>query len=381
MGKPSRSVDVQRLDSNFKVASGSAGLENISWHSPASAASPVAEQGGGGALQVAGLAWFDQERLYRRLPRNPSEPFTPAVDSLADAPAGGQIRFRTDSPRIAVRVQLSGPANMPHMPSTGQCGVDCYVGEPLRQRYAATARYDHKQDVYELLLVDLKSPEMRDITLNLPLYQGVQAVEVGLERQCELQPPRSYADGGRVVVYGSSITQGGCASRPGMCYTNILSRRFDCEFINLGFSGNGHGHPEVARAMAAIDDVALFVLDYDANMANAERLAPNLPVFIDILRQAHPSAQILVVSRIRFACEQYDPKEEKLRLTKREVQRDVVERLRSGGDSRIVFLDGGTLLGENWDECTVDGIHPTDLGFLRMADSLEPVLRKILQER
>jgi len=182
------------------------------------------------------------------------------------------------------------------------------------------------------------------------------------------------------VVYGTSITQGGCACRPGMAYTNILSRRLNLEFINLGFSGNGRGEPEVARIIATLPEPACFVLDYEANCTDPEQLRKTLPEFIRILRAAHPRIPLLVISRIPYAAEDHKPVAHGRRLERRDIQSQCVETFRQAGDSRIFFQDGSNLLGADFDECTVDGSHPTDLGFLRMAEGLEPVFRKILFE-
>lgn len=269
---------------------------------------------------------------------------------------------------------------MNHMPSTGQCGFDCYVGPPGRQHYLSTTKYDHKQTSYEVQLFDLPGRELRNICLNFPLYQGVEEVLVGLESGAQVLPPPPYDSDGKVVVYGTSITQGGCAARPGMAYTNILSRRINLEFINLGFSGSGRGEPEVAQAIAAIRNPACFVLDYEGNCVDTPMLKRTFPEFIRILRSRHPDVPILAVSRIRFAAELANPTAAQTRLERREFQKQAVEELRRKGDTRIFFKDGTDMLGDRFDECTVDGVHPTDLGFLHMADALTPVLRDILQE-
>jgi lysophospholipase L1-like esterase len=339
----------------------------LKWHSPKDA-----------PFGLAGFAWFATDRVYRRLPAKPKYPLPKPVDSLANCTAGGQIRFQTDSSRLSVRVRLSGVANMNHMPATGQCGFDCYIGPMGRQRYCNTTKYDHKQQSYECVLFDLPRTEMRNVTLNFPLYQGVVEVLVGLDEKAEILPPPPYKNDKLVVVYGTSITQGGCACRPGMAYTNILSRRLNVEFINLGFSGSGRGEPEVAQTIAEIPNPACFVLDYEANCVSAELLQKTFPEFIRILRSAHPNVSILAISRIPTASESFNQAARKTRLERRDFQKRTVDELRAKGDRMISFKDGSDLLGEGFDECTVDGSHPTDLGFLRMADGLTPVLKKIL---
>ncbi len=328
---------------------------------------------------LAGFAWFALERCYRRLPRNANHPLPPMVDMLANHTAGGQIRVQTDSTRLAIRVRLAGRADMDHMPATGQCGFDLYVGPPGAQRYLATTRADcRRRSKYEFLLLHTPERSLRNFTINFPLYQGVKEVSIGLDDDALLAPPLPYAQPGRIVAYGTSITQGGCASRPGSAYTNILSRRLQREFINLGFSGNGRGEPELAELMAEIADPACYLLDYEANCEDSAHLQRTLPPFIDILRSAHPATPILVLSRIPFANDLLHTDWLQTRVRNRDYQRELVETRRRQGDANIFFADGANLLGEDADECTVDGVHPSDLGFMRMADALEPVLRGIV---
>ncbi|NLO72779.1 MAG: hypothetical protein GX100_01545 [candidate division WS1 bacterium] len=328
-------------------------------------------------FDLQGFAWFERDRVYNRLPRNFPKPFRPELENLALNTAGGQIRFRTDSAQVAVRVTLIAPPAMGHMPATGQAGFDCYVGELGRQRYAGVTRFDVQLSSYESVLMQAPDRDMRSLTLNFPLYQGVQEVLVGLEPDAQLLPPLPYPDPRPVIVYGTSITQGGCASRPGMAYTNLLSRWLQRPFINLGFSGNGRGDAEIAEALAEIPNPAAYVLDYQAN-AGLEGLQATLDPFLDILRSAHASVPVLVVSRIRYAAEMLDPAVEQARQQASDFQAEVVARRVQAGDSALHFLDGTELLGPDFDECTVDGVHPTDLGFMRMATGLRPALETVL---
>jgi lysophospholipase L1-like esterase len=219
---------------------------------------------------------------------------------------------------------------------------------------------------------------MRNITLNFPLYMGVEEVLIGLDAEAEVVPPQEYSLKGPVIFYGTSITQGGCASRPGMAYTNILSRKMNVECINLGFSGNGRGEPELAAIIAQIEKPACIVLDYEANAGAEGVMERTLGNFIQILRKVHPYVPILVVSKIRFAREYYNRELLDNMQCLKQFQWDTVEFLKNKGDNHIYFFDGSTLLGEDFDECTVDGIHPSDLGFSRMAKGLESILTKIL---
>lgn len=333
-------------------------------------------------FQVAGLAWFEQEKKYRRLPTSPTSAIPKAVDHLANHTAGGQIRFQSDSSSLSVRVKLKDKANMTHMPATGQCGVDCYVGAPdtiVPLQYGNTTKYDLTLTEYECALYTNWPPTMRNIVLNLPLYQGVEEIWIGLDEDAAVSAPPSYASDKKVIVYGTSITQGGCASRPGMVYTNILSRRIPLEFINLGFSGSGKGEPELAEVIKQINNPACLVVDYEGNCVSTELFRKTLPEFISIYREAHPVTPILVVSRIRYAREELTPHLYEMRMERKRFEQSLVNELREQGDLNIYFFDGSESLGgKDFFECTVDGSHPTDLGFLRMADAFEPVLKTLL---
>lgn len=163
-----------------------------------------------------------------------------------------------------------------------------------------------------------------------------------------------------------------------MAYTNIISRKLNVECINLGFSGNGKGEPELARIITQIERPGCIVLDYEANCVSQELFYKTMPEFIEILRSVHREIPILLVSKIKYALELIDGEMLKRRLELKEFQFNLVEELKRKGDRFIYFYDGEELLGDSFDECTVDGVHPTDLGFMRMAEKLTPVIEKIL---
>ena len=237
--------------------------EPLAWHSPKAAAVPA-----GGAGVVCGGGRLSPACRCGRSGRLPA-----AVDALANHTAGAQIGFRSDSARVSVRVKLAGPADMDHMPATGQCGFDCYVRPDRGDSASISGRRDTTtgRPPTNARCSTMRAPALRNFTLNFPLYQGVEEVSVGLDAGAQVLPPPPFALDRPVVAYGTSITQGGCASRPGMAWTNILSRRLNVEFINLGFSGSGRGEPEVAATIAEIPNPACFILDYEANAGWTER--------------------------------------------------------------------------------------------------------------
>jgi len=356
-------LDIKKLDK--KMGLQGAVLAGIKWLDPKKA-----------PFVVSGLAWFKKEKLYRRLPVKPEWKVREGVDLLADCPAGAQLRFRTDSKRVAIRVLLTEAQRHEHMTATGQAGFDCYIGRPGKTLYISTTRFDQTKLAYEYRFFETDKKEMKSITLNFPLYQGVKDLIIGLDKSSKVLPPLPYKNKKKIIVYGTSTTQGGCASRPGMLFTNILSRRINLEFINLGFSGNGLGEPELARLISEIERPACFVLDFEAN--SGCMYAKNLPQFIRILRSYHAKIPILIISRMKFSPETLG-QETGVRLLRFKFTKDTVAGFKARGEKNLYLLDGSKLLGKDYDECTVDGVHPTDLGFWRIAAVLTPVLKKILK--
>ncbi len=199
---------------------------------------------------------------------------------------------------------------------------------------------------------------------------------VGIEAQSRIRTPKPFSRPGKIVIYGTSITQGGCVARPGMAYSNILSRKLDVAFVNLGFSGNGRGEPALAHLINQISGTSLIILDYEAN-AN-KTIINTLGPFVNILREKHPDTPILIMSKIRYASAPLGSPADKELMSRRDFQRNLVDERRISGDKNIYFLDGSEILGDDYDECTVDGSHPTDLGSARIADALLPAIEEIL---
>lgn len=326
-------------------------------------------------FRISGFAWFDKEKRYLRLPAQSDYDIPARVDELATNTSGGQISFRTNASKFELKVKLTDAASLGHMAASGQCGFDVYVGEPGQQMYYATVFPSLLDQSYEKTIWNFYSSsqqsteELREVTLNFPLYQGIEEVLIGTNPDAIIEQPTPYFSDKRVILYGTSITQGACASRPGMSYTNILSRRFNLEFINLGFSGSGKGEHGVALNIREIERPACFVLDYEANVSYKEYQDKLIP-FIETYREYHPHVPIIIISRIPFVQDKAIGEYEDYQ-NRREYSKLTVEKLKQQGDKNISFIDGSTLLGELWHECTVDGLHPNDLGFMEMANRME----------
>ncbi len=325
-------------------------------------------------IDVAGLPWFQENHGESwRLPVRSRDAFPKEVWNLSLDPTGGRIRFRTDSSSVALRLEWPHPPDMRNMHFFGQSGVDLYV----RNTYWGTAVPDKDAasgKIYEHVYFTGQPRTMRDITIYLALYSPVKVLEIGLDRDAALERATQFAVSSPVVFYGTSITQGGCASRPGMSYQAILGRLLNLNHVNLGFSGNGKGEAGVARAVAEID-AAAFVLDFAQNNSDADSLAQVYDPFIGILRQRHPDTPILAITPIYAAGEATgDQRNDQMRA----LIRKVVSRRIAAGDTHLQLVEGTDLLGPSRADGLVDGTHPNDLGFQWMAEGLAERLRKVL---
>ena len=322
---------------------------------------------------------------YMRLPLAFSaEPLVnDGVKTLMFHTAGGRIRFATDSPYVAVAMELPGVGHMAHMPLTGSSGADIYFAPEgsadmvCRKTIFPAIENGVPQTAFSGC-GDNPVSGCAEVTIHLPLYNAVTRVYIGLAQGACIKPPRAFSVEKPVLFYGSSITQGGCASRPGNNYMNHVCRWLDADFINLGFSGSAKGELCVADYIASLD-LSAFVMDYDHNAPDPEHLARTHYPFYRRVREAHPELPIVFISApfpfpasyidhpYRFA-ERHD-------IILRSYLRGVDE-----GDKRLFFLDGMTLYADrDQDACTVDGCHPNDLGFYRFAQAVYPVLRKALE--
>src|ERR1035437_3881995 len=325
-------------------------------------------------LGVYGLPWFSEDKpALRRLPLRLKDRFRPPVWDLAQDPSGGRIRFRTDSTTIGLVAANPRFSNMHHMASVGENGFDLYVGRD----YLGSAWPDAAGKMAKEWQVG-RQRKMRDITFYLPLYKAVTIQELSLDADARLEPATPYATAKPIVYYGSSITQGGCASNPGGSCQAILERKLNADFVNLGISGNGLGEPALAEAICELDPSCI-VLDFWGN-PSAAQYAAALPVFVDTLRKKWPRLPILVTSPFYLPSEEIGGEAGNGWSAKRLMAREFVEQRRKGGDRSLVFVDGLKMLNREQADGLVDGVHCNSLGFYFNALGLEPYLRKALSQ-
>ncbi len=324
------------------------------------------------------IAPNDKDDKYRRLPEEVAKSVNYGVFALHANTAGGRIRFATDSEYIAINVEYPTVGKMSHFPLTGSVGFDMYMEFDGVQRKMHTFVPPFKIEDSFSNGIDLKTcsyydgKKMHEITINFPPYSEVSKVYVILEDDARVEEPRPYKFEKPVVYYGSSSTQGACASRPGNVYQAILSRRLDCNFVNLGFSGKALGEPQMAEYIANLD-MSVFFCDYDYNAPNSEHLRATHANFVKIIRDKNPTLPIICVSRKGDIDLDTDERTEIVRQT--------VENARENGDKNIYFVDvcgymRDSLIGDGF---SVDRSHPNDLGFWGVANAVEETLKICLE--
>ena len=309
---------------------------------------------------------------FRRIPKDVAENTSEGVAALALNTAGGRVRFSTDSPFVAVHAEMANICRMDHMAFTGIYGFDLYERIGDEEVYIGTFRPSvGMENGYESKLA-LRGEGRREETVNFPLYNGVDRLFIGIQDGCGVSAPRAYAHPVPVVYYGSSITQGGCASRPGNSYQAMITRMLDCDHINLGFSGSAKGEEAIVNFMAGLE-MSVFVCDYDHNAPDPEHLrCTHLPLYRAI-RAKHPDLPIILLSKPDHL---FEPETD----VRREIILETYRTALAEGDEHITFIDGATIFeGDMADSCTVDTCHPNDLGFYRFSKTLEPVLSKLLK--
>ena len=326
------------------------------------------------AFEIYGLYHAKKEPVFKRLPDDIAHATNPGVAGLYLQTAGGRIRFSTDSSYIALKVMIPSLHHMDHMALSGSSGFDLYIDSPAGSRFHRLFRTGTGAKTDYEAVVRFPTREMRSFTLHFPTYNAVNSVYVGLQEDARLERGMPYRPLAPIVFYGSSITQGACSSRPGLCYSNILSRRLNIDHINLGFSGNGKAEPVIVDYMKNLK-MSVFVSDYDHNAPNAEYLEKTHYAMYRAIRDANPTLPYIMLSKPDFDLEPIP-----IAAARRRVVQETYRRARAEGDKRVYYIDGeGIYRGPDRDSCSVDGAHPNDIGFMKMADAIECMLKRALR--
>lgn len=338
-------------------------------------------------FEIKGVTYNHELGQFERMPEEIAKTVSEGVTILNRNTSGGRLRFTTNSPYIVLKVEYDSYGLMDHMPSTGSSSFDLYLDEDGKSWFYSTFRRDvwAKEGFESIVYLPnyvrgeqkwSRNPKAEySVTINFPLYNMVNKLYIGLQEGCSITAPMPYREEKKVVYYGSSITQGGCASRPGNSYQAMISRRFNWDYLNLGFSGNAKGEQTMIDYIAGLD-MSVLVMDYDHNAPTVEHLRNTHEHMFREIRKAHPELPIVLVSKPDF--KHIDGMDDAA-YERKEIIRTTYNNAIAAGDKKVYFLDGETLFeGADLDSCTVDGCHPNDLGFFRMAQKIGGLLGEIM---
>lgn len=328
-------------------------------------------------VSIHGLYEPETEPFFYRLPLDVAAATSPGVDKLNRECAGGRVRFSTDSPYIAIRATYRAVGRSSHLTLVSTAGFDLYIDGEYGSRYVKEFRMPYDMvDRYEQI-VHLEGEIFRSYTMNMPVHACVESLEIGLKPGARLEAAKPYRDIKPVVIYGSSIVHGTAASRPGNTYPAVISRRLNVDVRNLGFSGKALGEKVFAEWMATLP-MSVFVCDYDHNAPNVEHLEQTHYAMYEIIREKNPDLPYIMVSRPDYWTTIRIQEEV---LQRRDVVMSSYLKARQSGDKNVYFVDGMSFYrGEHQYECTLDSVHPNDVGFQQMAEGIGTVIRHVLEK-
>ncbi|MBE6578001.1 MAG: hypothetical protein E7653_07710 [Ruminococcaceae bacterium] len=323
-------------------------------------------------FSVYGLYDYRNQPEFRRMPNDVAETVSENVKKISRNTAGGRVRFATDSDVIAIKAVMTSICRLSQSSLVGFGGFDLYVDDPesgVSRFHRAFIPPFKAKDEYESE-VKFNERKLRYITINFPPYSSVKDLFVGIKDDAFLGEGAKYKDVPPIVYYGSSITQGGFVSRPGNAYQNMICRRNNIDYINLGFSGSGKAEDTMIEYLASLD-MSAFVCDYDHNAPDPEHLKNTHYKLYEGIRKSHPTIPYIIITKPDFDSNYVTS------IPRRNVIFDTYRRARDEGDLNVYYIDGASIFrGRFEDCCTVDGTHPNDLGFAYMADAIDAELRR-----
>ena len=319
-------------------------------------------------FSVHGLWKAEKGEYFLRIPPEVAQNTNEGVVHLNYCTAGGRVRFTTDSPYIAVKAIMPPCDRMNHITPVGQSGFDLYKSDEGVYAYVGSFPPKVKENGVEGFRET--DGKRHTYTLNMPLYDRVEELYIAVAPTAYIGAPEdSYAPVKPVLYYGSSITQGGCASRPGNAYQALISRKTN--FVNLGFSGSARAEDAMIDYLCTLD-ASVFVCDYDHNAPTSEYLKSTHSKLFWAYRNAHPETPVVLISKPDYWGTEEDEK-------RRRIVRDTYDEALAKCDTKVVYVDGAHIFdGDFADSCTVDRCHPNDLGFFRMAMAIGDAVEKAL---
>lgn len=317
------------------------------------------------------------KKAYSRLPDSLESRVRPELWALGLNSAGLAIRFRSDASALGFKWKSLNKFNMNHMTPTGIRGMDLYVLDNGKWDTVTSVRPSLNNHKTTTMAITDMTPEMREYMLYLPLYDGIDSIYIGVDSAAVLLSPAVDLPSRQkpIVMYGTSILQGGCATRAGMIHTSMLGRMFNREVINLGFSGNGQLDKEIAMLIAQ-SDPSVVVLDMLPNCTK-EQIEERLVPFYEIIRKALPDVPILMVESPIFPIMKWNT-ETNATITEKNLTLARIFNELAASDKNLYYYEGSKVLNDR--EGTVDNYHLTDLGFKEFANNMYPVLLPLVNQ-
>ncbi len=346
-------MDISKIDVNFSLGS-AAETDDLNYYN-------FTEK----PFKLWGL--FEENGVFRRVPYEIANSVSKEFEFLSCNAAGGRVTFETDSDKVAIIAKMSKVTKMSHCTFLGSCGFDLYADNEYYRAFVPP--YEIANGYMSSISFPDKRP--RKIIINLPLYSEVKDLNIGLNKEAFVKEYNPYKNISPIVYYGSSITQGACACKPGNAYQFPISKKHGVDFINLGFSGNAKGETVIAEYISKLD-MSIFVLDYDHNADTPEDLRNTHQNFYNIIRKANKDLPIIIISRPDYHFSDTDKQ-------RKEIIYKTYTEAKSNGDN-VYFIDGESFY-EGYDRglCTVDSTHPNDLGMYLMAQKIDKVISEILK--
>ena len=306
-----------------------------------------------------------KENRYDRLPASYKEIVREPVWDLSKHSSGLSIRFLSNSSVITAKWEVLNNFSMDHMPDTGIKGVDLYFKDNDEWQYINTGVPVGFNNEYKL--VENMDNELREYKVFLPLYDGIKNIEIGVDSLSYVKKPMSN-EKKPIVFYGTSITQGACASRPGMAHTNIISRQLDRDVINFGFSGNGRMEESIANLISDSNPI-FYVIECMPNMYPPDLVSSNTIPLINTIRAKDSDTPIILVDLFTSPLTALDKNAIRGTSEMNNALKTQYDKMINNGYNNIIYLETQSALGNDF-EGTVDAVHFTDLGFIRYSDFL-----------
>ena len=351
-------MDITKLDKNMLGDGFSA--EGLKFFSPET--KPV---------KVCGVMYDAEMNAYLRLPMDIAKTINGGVSAMNNHPSGGRFVFKTNANKIAVkfRIQWEGVTVF----NQANAGFDLYARENGKQTLIHTYRPGEIGENRTFSISrEIKDAKEREYILYTPYMAGLENIYIGINEDAYLKEADEYTYSQPIVFYGSSIVHGAHGARAGMPYPAIISRMYDIDFVNLGFSGNAKGEKEFAEYIKNLDMCA-FVMDYDHNAPTPDHLRATHENFYKIVREANKDLPIIMITRPHFHEIPYEEA-----MERKEIILNTYNNAKSRGEN-VYFIDGGHFYDDfGYDDCVADDSHPNTLGLFAMATKIASVLEEAL---